>query len=153
MATRTPKVVLEAQVGICPAPCVLRQFTVVFAWKCRLLCLCAHGQCLVHHIYHVEFHFRFRHLLSFPVKHQLWSGCPGEKSSKKIPQSGICPAPCVLRQCTVVFAWKYFQLNISCGVAVTVRSHQKEISGKFLRGGEGGMFLRDGQIFKVVFNF
>ena len=23
---------------------------------------------------------------------------------EKIPQSGICPAPCVLRQCTVVFA-------------------------------------------------
>ena len=22
----------------------------------------------------------------------------------KIPQSGICPAPCALRQCTVVFA-------------------------------------------------
>ena len=30
--------------------------------------------------------------------------CP--KSFKKIPQSGICPAPCVLRKCTctVVFA-------------------------------------------------
>ena len=31
-----------------------------------------------------KFHFRFRHLLSFPDKHQLWSGCHGEKSSKKI---------------------------------------------------------------------
>ena len=32
----------------------------------------------VHHIYHVEFHFRFRHLASFPV--QLWCGCHGERS-------------------------------------------------------------------------
>ena len=42
---------------------VLHQYTVVFAWKCRLFCLCAHGQCRIHHIYHVEFnfwyHFRF----------------------------------------------------------------------------------------------
>ena len=48
----------------------------------------------------------------------------------------------------------HFRLNISCGGAVTVRSHQKKISGNFLRGGEGGeMFLRDGPIFEVVFNF
>ena len=73
------------QSGICPAPCVLRQCTVVFAWKCHLFCLCAHVQCRVCYIYHVEFHFRFRRLLSFPVKHQLRSGCHGEKSSKKIP--------------------------------------------------------------------
>ena len=26
------------------------------------------------------------------------------KSNIKIPQSGICQAPCVLRQCTVIFA-------------------------------------------------
>ena len=31
IATSTTKVVLEAQWGICPAPCVLRQYTVVFA--------------------------------------------------------------------------------------------------------------------------
>ena len=71
------------QSGICPAPCALRQCTVVFAWKCCLFCLCTHVQCRVCYIYHVEFHFRFRRLLSFPVKHQLWSGCHGEKSSKK----------------------------------------------------------------------
>ena len=35
------------QSGICPAPCVLCQCTVVFAWKCHRLCLCAHGQCRV----------------------------------------------------------------------------------------------------------
>ena len=29
--------------------------------------LWVHGQCRVHHIYHVEFHFRFRRLVSFPV--------------------------------------------------------------------------------------
>ena len=44
-----------------------------FAWKCRLFCLCAHVQCRVWYIYHVEFHFRFRHPLSFPVKHHFWS--------------------------------------------------------------------------------
>ena len=52
---------------ICSAPCVHRQCTVVFAWKCCLFCLCAHGQCRVHHIYHVEIHFRFRRLVSFLV--------------------------------------------------------------------------------------
>ena len=29
----------------------------------------------------------------------------------------------------------HFRFNISCGGAVTVRSHQKKISGNFLRGG------------------
>ena len=33
--------------------------------------------------------------------------------------------------------WYHFRLNISCGVAVTVRGHQKNIR-YFLRGGEGG---------------
>ena len=37
--------------------------------------------------------------------------------------------------------WYHFRFNISCGVAVTVRSHQKRISGNFLRGGEGGNFV------------
>ena len=78
---------------------------------------------------------------------------------KKIPQSRICPAPCVLRRCTVVFVWKcrhfcscthgqdnaayiifimwnyisgldawyHFRFNISCGVAVTGKSHKKKI--------------------------
>ena len=27
------------------------------------------------------FHFQFSRLLSFPIKHQLWSGCHGEKST------------------------------------------------------------------------
>ena len=67
------------------------------------------GQCCVCYIYHVEFHFRFRCLVSFPVKYQLWSGCHSEKSSKKI-------------------------------------------SGNFLKG-VGGLFLRDGSIFEVIFNF
>ena len=44
-------------------------------------------------------------------------------------------------------AWYHFRFNISCGVAVTVRSHKKKTSGSFLRGGERGMFLRDGPIF------
>ena len=56
-------------------PCVLRQCTVVFAWKCCLFCLCNAA--------YVEFHFQLRCLVSFLVKHQLWSGCHSEKSSKK----------------------------------------------------------------------
>ena len=56
---------------------------VVFAWKCRLFCLCAHVQCRLCYIYHVEFHFQLRRMLSFPVKHQLWSGCQGGRSSQK----------------------------------------------------------------------
>ena len=36
-------------------------------------------------------------------------------------------------------AWYHFRFNISCGVAVTVRSHKKK-SGSFLRGGEGGCY-------------
>ena len=55
------------QSGICSARCVLCQCTVVFAWECHFFCLCAHGQCHVYYIYHVEFHFRFRHLVWFPV--------------------------------------------------------------------------------------
>ena len=35
--------------------------------KIRLFCLFAHGQCRVYYIYHVEFHFRFEHLITFPV--------------------------------------------------------------------------------------
>ena len=50
----------------------------------QVVCLWPHVQCQVCYIYHVEFHFRFRRLLSFSVKHQLWSGCHSEKSSKKI---------------------------------------------------------------------
>ena len=34
-------------------------------------------------------------------------------------------------------AWYHFRFNISWGVAVTVRSHQK-VLGNFLKGGEGG---------------
>ena len=50
----------------------------------RLFCLCAHVQCRVCYVYHVEFHFRFRRLVTFPVEYQLWRGCHSEKSSKKI---------------------------------------------------------------------
>ena len=49
--TSATKVILEAQWGICSAPCVLCKYTVV--------CLCVPGQCRIHHIYYVEFHFQF----------------------------------------------------------------------------------------------
>ena len=64
-----------------PTPIYMLRFAlVVFAWKCRLFCLCVHGQCRVYYIYHVEFHFRFKNLLAYPVWHQLSCGCQGEKS-------------------------------------------------------------------------
>ena len=37
--------------GICPVPCVLCQCTVVFAFKCRLFPLCAHGPCRMYIIF------------------------------------------------------------------------------------------------------
>ena len=58
---------ISKSLAVCPAPCVLRQCTVVLAWKCRLFCLCAYGQCRVYYISHVEFHFRFGCLVLFPV--------------------------------------------------------------------------------------
>ena len=70
---------------LAPTPIYMQSFAlVVFAWKFRLFCLWAHGQCHVYYVYQVEFHFRFRRMVSFPVKHQLWSGCHSEKSSKNI---------------------------------------------------------------------
>ena len=47
----------------------------------------------------------------------------------------------------------HIRLTISCGVAVTVISHQKNIGYLFKGRGGGEMFLRDGPIFEVVFNF
>ena len=35
--------------------------------KMSSVCLFAHGQCRVYYIYHVEFHFRCEHLITFPV--------------------------------------------------------------------------------------
>ena len=69
------------QSGICPAPCGLRQCTSPLPplqYICKamhkssmhenvIFSLCAHGQCHVYYIYHVEFHFRFGHLITFRV--------------------------------------------------------------------------------------
>merc|ERR1711954_60653 len=75
----------RVQSGFCTSP--LPHFNIHLQLSLHenvvFFCLCAHVQCRVCYIYHVEFHFRFRHLLSFPVKHQLWSGCHGGRSSKK----------------------------------------------------------------------
>ena len=38
--TQRAKRNLEISSRICPAPCVLCQCTIVFAWKCHLFCLC-----------------------------------------------------------------------------------------------------------------
>ena len=48
------KILKITQSGICPAPCVLSQCTVVYR------------------IYHVEFYFRFSRLVSFPVSIVVW---------------------------------------------------------------------------------
>ena len=53
---------------LAPTPLCMQSFAlVVFPWKCCLFCLCAHGQCRVYHIYHVEFYFWFGHLITFPA--------------------------------------------------------------------------------------
>ena len=44
------------------------------------LYMCSHAQCRVHFIHHVEFYFRFRHLITFPAYSQLWHSSQGEKS-------------------------------------------------------------------------
>ena len=51
--------------------------------------------------------------------------------------------------------WYHFWFNISCGVAVKVRSHQEKFQVIVLRGGEGGrkFFWRGAPIFKVIFIF
>ena len=84
--TSTTKVVVEAQCGICPCPgpCVLCQYTVVFAWKRRIFCLCVHEQCRIYIIF------------------IMWNSTSS------------------------LDAWYHFQFNISCGVAVTMRGHQKK---------------------------
>ena len=43
------------------------------------------------------------------------------------------------------YAWYHFRFDISCGVAIMVRSHQDKKSGNFLKGVEGGNF-----VFEVV---
>ena len=44
------------------------------------LYMCAHAQCRVNFIYHVdvEFYFWFQHLITFPVYSQLWRSSQGE---------------------------------------------------------------------------
>ena len=54
--------------SLAPTPLYMYSFAlVVFAWKCRLFCLCVHVQCRVCYIYHVDFQFRFGHLTTFLV--------------------------------------------------------------------------------------
>ena len=126
----------------------------------------------------MEFHFRFRHLVSFPVKHQLWSGCHSEKSSKKYRKAEYVKRHvCVLSIYSrlsmkmsslhenVVFSvcahmgnaayiifimwnsiagldtWYLFCFNISCGVAVKVRSHLEKFQVIFYGEGRGAEFF------------
>ena len=67
-------------------------------------------------------------------------------------KSSVCGRMCNARY-VIFIMWNsisgldacyHFRLNISCGGAVTVISHQKKISGNV---------LRDGPIFEGVFNF
>ena len=50
-------------------------------------------------------------------------------------------------------AWYHFRFNISCGVAVTMRSHQEKFQVIFTRGGGQNIFFEGGWIFKVTFIF
>ena len=42
------------------------------------LYMCTHAQCRVNFIHHVEFYFRFQHLITLPVYSQLWHSSQGE---------------------------------------------------------------------------
>ena len=44
-----------------------KKFTTKRNMSSCLFCLWAHGQCRIYYIYHVECHFRFKHMISFPV--------------------------------------------------------------------------------------
>ena len=52
---------------VCFVNVQVRCALVVCTWKCRFFCLCAHRQCRVYYIYHVEFHFRFELRITFPI--------------------------------------------------------------------------------------
>ena len=76
---------------ICPAPCAVLTIAQVLSCKyfhqlslhkmSSFLYVCAHVQCHVNFIHHVELYFRFQHLITFPVQSQLWQNSQGEKSS------------------------------------------------------------------------
>ena len=42
------------------------------------LYMCTHAQCRVTSIHHVEFYFRFQHLITLPVYSQLWDSSQGQ---------------------------------------------------------------------------
>ena len=42
------------------------------------LYMCTHAQCRVNFIHHVDFYFRFQHLITLPVYSQLWHSSQGE---------------------------------------------------------------------------
>ena len=42
------------------------------------LYMCTYAQCRVNFIHHVEFYFRFQHLITLPVYSQLWHSSQGE---------------------------------------------------------------------------
>ena len=70
-----------------PTPLCLSHFCI----KSRLLWTCAHAQCRIHFFHHVEFYFRFRHLISFPVWGQLYCACLDEESSIIFPVINDAP--------------------------------------------------------------
>merc|ERR1712212_1049675 len=60
--------------------------------------LCAHAQCPVNFIHHVEFYFRFQHLITFPVYSQLWHTFMQRSSSVKGRPIGCLLSKVVFRQ-------------------------------------------------------
>ena len=47
---------------------MLRQYTVVFAWKCYLFCLCVHWQCRVYCISGLSTWYHFQFKIRYPFK-------------------------------------------------------------------------------------
>ena len=72
-----------------------------------VLSVCAHmgNAAYIIFIMHVEFHFRFGHLVLFPVERQLRCGCHGEKSSNKIWNNSLIFIFDVLSTSEVIFTF------------------------------------------------
>ena len=92
----------------------------------------------------VQINFKFNLLKYCPGTRQAKMFIPGypnwlytvrcsekRKKKKKIPQSRICPALCVLHQCTIVFEWKcrLFCLRAHVQCLVCYIYHVDSISG------------------------
>ena len=72
-----------------------------FCLKSRLFWTCAHVQCRLHIFHHIEFYFRLRQRIAFPVWGQLCCACQGDESSTKFSGNIWC----TLQKCYMSPFW------------------------------------------------